>query len=211
MTTIDTRQRGSVTATVEGFLLPEHADLTRRLGTVVSRAPQRQSRSRKNLARVTHAARQTVAEGVVHELRSAFGDDLVDLLLAGLKEHDALREAARTTLRGGPPASVKLARHVVHSGHTVEVKVVSPVFRIDLPFEVDLAFEVLRFEGAVVDGRLRALTLPDPAVTGRVEVYDQEVYRQEGTLRAGGSLPLGAGVRILSEQEEEMLRSGGTT
>jgi hypothetical protein len=211
MTTIDTRQRGTVTATVDEFLLPEHGDLSRQVGRVVSRAPQRQSRSEKNLARVTRAARLTVAEQVVHELRGVLGDGLVDLLLAGIKEHDALREAARTTLRGGPPAPVRLARHVVHSNHTVEVKVISPVFRIDLPFDVDLAFDVLDVKGEVADGRLRALTLPDPGVTGTVEVYDKEVYRQAGTLRTGGSIPLGAGVRILGEQEEEALRAGGST
>jgi hypothetical protein len=210
-TTIDTRQRGTLPATLDEFLVPEARELTPHVGRAVAKAPQRQSRSRKHLARLTHTARLTLAAEIVHELRGALGEDLMDLLVAGLKEHQALREAARSSLTDGVPASVRLARHVVHSGHTVDVTVVSPLFRIDLPFELDLAFDVLEATGQVADGRLCRLTIPDPTVTGTVDVYDKEVYRQEGTLHAGGSLGLGAGVRILSEQEERELLASRPT
>jgi hypothetical protein len=211
MTTIDTRDRGTLAATLDEFLMPQQAELTRQVGKAVAAAPQQQSRSRKNLSRLTTAVRKTVAAEALHEVRQVVGDDLVDLLVAGITRHSALHEAARATIGGGPPARVALARHVVHSTHTVDVKVISPAFRIDLPFDIDVAFDVLHAEGIVEDGRLRELRIPDPSVTGTVEVRDREVYRQVGTLRAGRTITLGTRVPILSAQEEQALREGRAT
>jgi hypothetical protein len=211
MTTIDTPDRGTLPATLESFLVPISEGLTTKVGKAVSHAPQRQARGKAALMRTSAAIRKTVAAEVLQELRKVLGEDVVNLFVEGVTRHTALRDAARASLVERREVPVKLARHVVHRKHTVEVRVTGPAFRIDLPFDIDVAFDVLQAEGTVKEGRLRTFTLPDPSVTGTVDVHHQEVFRQSGTWRAGRSLTLDDGFRILSEQEERTARGESAT
>jgi hypothetical protein len=212
MTSVITEDRGTVEGTIKSFLVPEGRELTPGVGAEVARAPQLQSRNKKHLARITRSARLTLAAEIVHQLRGVLGDDLLKLLLAGMKTHTALCDAARTTLREpGTSIPVHLAGHTVHTQHTVEVTVVGPVFRVVLPFELSLDFDVLEADAKVDDGRVRELVVRDPTVTGTVHLHGRQVYDQKGVLATGGHLTLGEGLQILSDPEERTLRGPGPT
>jgi hypothetical protein len=213
MTTVaTTRDRKAVTATINEWLVPEARELTPKVGSVVAREPQLHARGAENRSKLNKAARLTLAALIVHELRKALPDDLVELMVTGMLGHSALLEAARTT--AGDPAAdgrVHLFRHTIHLHHSVDVEAVAPAFRIKLPFELDIDIDVVAADAAVADGRLRSLSLPDPALTGTVTVHAEKVYEQKGVLRIGRTLPFDPPRALLPEQEERALRAGRAT
>jgi hypothetical protein len=213
MTTVaTTRDRKGVTATINEWLVPEARELTPKVGNVVAREPHLQARGAENRSKLNKAARLTLAALIVHELRKALPDDLVELMVTGMKGHSALVEAARTT--AGDPAAdghVHLFRHTIHLHHSVDVEAVAPAFRIKLPFELNIDIDVVAADATVADGRLRSLSLPDPTLTGTVTVHSEKVYEQKGVLLLGRTLGFDPPRAILPEQEELDLRAGRAT
>lgn len=208
----ETRDRGTVAANLDEWLLPEGRELTTHVAAEASKAPQLQSRRAEHHARFTKAARLLVAAEVVHQLRRALPDQLVDLLLRGMAEHTLLQTAARETVGNlQARAPVHLAEHTVHVQHAVDVDVSSPVFRIVLPFVLEVDFTVVSADGVVSGGRLTELELADPEVVGRVRARDQVVYEEKGALHLGRKVSLGPGLRLLSEAEETRLRPPSAT
>jgi hypothetical protein len=208
----DTRDRGTVAANLDEWLLPEGRELTTHVAAEAVKSPQLQSRSAEHHARLTKAARLVVAGEVVHQLRRALPDQLMDLLLQGMAEHTLLQTAARETV--GVPESrapVHLAEHTVHVQHAVDVDISSPVFRIVLPFVLEIDFTVVSADGMVTGGRLTELELADPQVVGRVRARDQVVYEEKGALHLGHKVSLDPGLRLLSEAEESRLREPTAT
>jgi hypothetical protein len=141
----------------------------------------------------------------VRELRRMLPDSLVDLLVTGIKGHDALQDAARETLADGSTrADVALGRRTLHSTHTVDVKVVAGVLTTLFEMVVAVDFDVVDARAEVTRGQLTALGLRDPAVAGRVSarvdgVETGELCRRTGVLRLGRRMDFDPALQILSE------------
>ena len=149
-----------------------------------------------------------IAGLAVKELRRALPTPLVDLLVNGVKGHDALREAAVETLRDrSTRVGVALARRTLHATHTVEVTTVGGIVTPSLEFVVAVDFDVVDARADVTRGRLSALSLQDPVVTGRVfarvdGVPTGDMLPQTATLKLGGRRVYRPPLPILSADEE---------
>jgi hypothetical protein len=149
-----------------------------------------------------------IAELAVKELRRVLPTPLVDLLVNGVKGHDALRAAAVETLRDrSTQVDVVLARRTLHATHTVEVTAIGGIVTPSLEFVVAVDFLVVDARADVSRGRLAALSLSDPVVTGRVYarvdgVPTGDMLPQTATLRLGGLREYRPPLQILSSDEE---------
>jgi hypothetical protein len=177
-------------------------------------------------SRVAQALSGPVAEGrapafftrlAIRELRRVLPDSLVDLLVTGLKGHGVLQEAARDTLAdGSTDADVALGRRTLHSTHTVDVKVVAGVLTTAFEIVVAVDFDVVDARAEVAAGRLRALSVRDPGVAGRVSaradgVETGELCRRTGVLRLGRRMDFDPALQILSEVERQKVSRVGAT
>lgn len=149
-----------------------------------------------------------IADLAVKELRRVLPTPLVDLLVNGVKGHDALREAAVQTLRDqSTKVDVVLAQRTLHATHTVEVTTVGGMVTPSIEFVVAVDFVVVDARADVTCGRLSALTLQDPVVTGRVYarvdgVPTGDLLPRTATLQLGGRRTYQPPLRILSTDEE---------
>ena len=214
--TATTGHHRSVDDRLDHWLVPEGRELTTNLGKAMERAPELRTHAASGRSRLNHAARMLLAGMVVDQLRQGLPQRLSDMLLQGMRLHEALVAAAERTLRD-PTADgqVGLFRRTLQARHAVDVDVVMTPLTVTLPFVLTIDFDVAGATGMVRDGRLCELSLDDPAMLGRVVVYQGEVYEkklheQKGVLRIGGALPPFEPVRILSAERELLLRRPAT-
>jgi hypothetical protein len=183
-----------VSATLEAFLLPQGPELTAELAA--------------RLAAPGSHARAFVARLVLRELRRVFPQPLVDVLTTGVTKHAALQEAARQTLaEGSSSADVELFRRTLHTTHTVNVDVIAALMHVDVETVLAVDFVVADAYADVERGRLTALRLRDPKVTGELvarvdRVATDALLRREGTLLLGGQLAFDPPWQILSDADE---------
>lgn len=149
-----------------------------------------------------------IADLALKELRRVLPTPLVELLVNGVKGHDALREAAVETLRDrSTHLDVVLAQRTLHATHTVEVTTVGGILTPSIEFVVAVDFMVVDARADVTRGRLSALAVQDPVVTGRVYarvdgVPTGDALPRTATLQLGGRRTYQPPLQILSSDEE---------
>ena len=210
--TATTSHHHRVPARLDRWLIPEGRELTANLGSAMAKAPELQSHAPSAPPRLNHAARMLIAGMVVDQLRQRLPQPLADMLLQGVKLHEALVTAAERTLADpSVDSEVSLYRRTLRAGHSVDVDVVMTPLVVTLPLTLTIDFDVVDAHATVHDGRLCGLSLDDPAMVGRVtvyegEVYEKKLYERKGVLRIGGALPPFEPVQILGEEQELRLR-----
>lgn len=153
------------------------------------------------------ALRRLVAAGLedklLRELRRVLPDPLVTVLVGGVADYRSVREAARQSLSGSTASTdVSLADRTLHSQHRVNIDVDASIGHTTVPFVLVVDFHLVEARAHVERGRIAALTLADPLVTGTVTAYGKEIAARTCYLRVGGRVPVTPPWRILSVEED---------
>lgn len=184
------------------WLLPRERSLGRRVSAQLVRVKTNRETGAW-LTGVRRGVRLAVASMVLDQLRSAVGDDLADVLAAGLTSHSALQRVARRSLAlPGSTCDVRIGRAEVTTDQEVEIHVTHlPAIELVVPFELHLAFVLGEVYAHVRDGRLTALELRDPRVLGAVKLDGTEIWKHDGKLPVSGRLTWAEGPVIMPEED----------
>jgi hypothetical protein len=207
MTTIAVAPVGLPTA-LGPWLLPESDELRERIGRAADTSAAVGRSTARRWPGLEKALRDAVVARVIIELRHAFPDPLVTAMVNGLRLHDQLTAAARSTIADPwSVADVLVGRYRPEVRHPVDVEVDAPFATLRIPFELVVEFVLVEARAHVFRGRITSLGMADPAMHGRVTAYEKEVFSRAGALPLGGTLLFSEPVSILDDAEERRLRA----
>ena len=164
--------------------------------------PIGQSQVIQSLGAVATATRRAVAAELAAAVERVLDFDLVAVLVAGWRKHDALVEAAeRTAADPSTEEVVDLATHRITSVHRPTIDLLLDGVRVGT-LHVEATFECVLegVAGTVARGRLVALHYGRCTATATVSAEDVEIVRREGTLDLGLETSLGTGVVLAAEE-----------
>jgi hypothetical protein len=185
----------SVPARLDSLLVPQDRELRSTLAAQLP-VPGRQ-------------AKAFAARLVLRELRRVFPDSLVDVLETGVRGHTALQEAARLSLANGSTMKdVRLYQRKLHTAHAVTIHVLSTLVRFEVEAVLAVDLSVMDAVAEVAQGRLRSLTMRDPALaaelSARVDGVDTgPLCHREGTFDLGGRVVFDPPRRILAGEGQQ--------
>ncbi|HEY3733895.1 MAG TPA: hypothetical protein VGL63_08255 [Streptosporangiaceae bacterium] len=129
--------------------------------------------------------------------------NLADVLVAGWREHDDLRAAARRTLAvPGSTELVKLVTHRITETQAPYVGVLVDGHQVaTVRFRLSLGLEVSALLAGVSAGKLVAVHAGRCDVTAALAIQDIDIVTRRARIELSGVIALGRGIRLLETRE----------
>jgi hypothetical protein len=160
-----------------------------------------------NLGRALEGLPRATREAAVREVGAATAGllnvNLIDVLVAGWREHHDLTSAARRTLATPDSTElVQLATHRVTEAQQPYVSVLVDGHRVaTLNLDLSVVFDVSALLAGIRAGRLVALHSGHCDITARLALEGADVVTKEARFDLPGVISLGQGIRLLPAQD----------
>jgi hypothetical protein len=170
-------------------------------------AHQIESADPEDLDRAREGFPEATREAAVHEVAAATAGllnlNLMDVLVAGWREHHDLISAARRTLAAPDSTElIQLATHRITERQQPYVSVLVDNHRVaTLNIDLSIVFDVSAVLAGIRAGRLTALHSGHCDVTATLALEGTDVITKRTRLELPGVISLGGGIRLLPAQE----------